>query len=150
MNLFQMLIGDDKPREVKTVVDKNGNKKEESKNIPFMQPNGKTTEKSVTIVTKGDGPTLALTLKNTSMALSYDEFEYIKEMTGCLDEKTDLVWAEAQEVEVSGVHYMALKENGAKYEYVDKRANFNIGKLIDSGKPKKPAKPKNPPKSSTT
>ncbi len=141
MNLFQMLIGDDKPSPVKPVVDKNGNKKEESKNIPFMQPNGKTTEKSVTIVTKGDGPTLALTIKKTGMALSYDEFEYLKEMIGGLDDKADLVWAEAQEVEVSGVHYMALKENGAKYEYVDKKANFNIGKRISTAKPKKPTKP---------
>lgn len=141
MSLWEMLIGDEKPKEVKNVVEKNGNKKEESKKLPFRQPNGKDTEKGVTIVTMGDGPTLALTLKKTGMALSYDEFEYLKEMIGGLDDKTDLVWAEAQEVEVSGVHYMTLKENGEKYEYVDKKASFNVGKRISPAKPKKPSKP---------
>lgn len=146
MGLFSMLIGDDKPKVVKEVVEKNGNKKEEKKDVPFIQINGHTTKKGVTLVTIGDGPTLALTMKKTEMAISVDEFKYIDEMIGGLDAKKDLVWAEAQKVKVEGEEFMSLKEGGDKYEYDDRKVTtFNVGKKIDPTKPtktkSKPAKP---------
>lgn len=142
--IVNWLSGDDTVEVIPEVVEKNGNKKEEQKDVPFRQINGKTTTKGVTLVTIGDGPTLALTLKKTNMAIGFEEFKYLKEMVGDLDEKTDLIWAEAQKIKVNDKEFMSLKENGKKYEYADKEANFNIGKPIS------PAKPKKPSKSSTT
>lgn len=134
--IVNWLSGDDNVEVMQEVVEKNGNKKEEQKDIPFRQVNGKITTKGVTMVTIGDGPTLVLTIKETNMAIGFEEFKYFKEMFGRrLDEKTDLIWAEAQRIKVNDKEFMALKENGKKYEYVDKEANFNIGKLIDPAEP---------------
>ncbi len=133
--IVNWLSGDDTVEVIPEVVEKNGNKKEEAKDVPFRQINGKITTKGVTLVTIGDEPPLALTIKETNMAIGFEEFKYLKEMVGKLDEKRDLVWAEAQRIKINDKELMSLKENGKKYEYVDKEANFNIGKLISPEDP---------------